>query len=373
MKWVFWMSALVIAYTYFGYVGWLWLRKRLRPQPVKAGSYIPLISIVMVVRNEAPVLRRKLQNLLALDYPRDQFDLIVVSDGSEDGSNEILTEYAKDPRVRTMISSAIRGKAAGLNEAVAIARGELVMFTDARQCIEPRALRLLADNFADPEVGCVSGELMLGDPYSGETVKGMGLYWWMEKQIRELEAASGSVVGATGAIYAVRRKFLVRVPEEIILDDVFIPMNVVRQGGRVVFELKARAWDTPDLGREREFARKVRTLSGSYQLLQLAPWLISRANPIRFEFVSHKLLRLAAPFALALALITSFLLPQPVYQFAFWLQVAFYALSVLAMMRLTRGPVTRVADAALTFVTLNTAAVVAFANFVTGRKAVWIR
>ena len=373
MKWVFWMSAAFIAYTYFGYAGWLWLRKRLRPQPVKSASYTPLISIVMVVQNEAPVLRRKLTNLLTLDYPVDRFELIVVSDGSEDGSNEILAEYAKDPRVRTIVSPAVRGKAAGLNEAAAVACGELVMFTDARQYIEPRAVRLLAENFADPDVGCVSGELMLGNAQTGETGKGMGLYWRMEKQIRELESASGSVVGATGAIYTVRRKFLVPVPTDTILDDVFIPMNVVRRGARAVFEPMARAWDAPDLGREREFARKVRTLSGNYQLLQLAPWLLSCENPVRFEFVSHKLLRLAAPFALAVALVASFLLPQPVYKFAFWLQVAFYALSVLAVVRLTRGPVARAADAALTFVLLNTAAAVAFANFVTGRKAVWIR
>jgi biofilm PGA synthesis N-glycosyltransferase PgaC len=373
MKWVFWGSAGLIAYTYFGYPLWLWLRKRLRPRPVRSGGYTPSISIVMVVRNEALILQRKLENLFALDYPSDHLEFIVVSDGSEDCNNQILTEYAQDPRVRAVINPVARGKAAGLNEGVAIASGELVVFTDVRQYIEPKSVRLLAENFADPDVGCVSGELMLGDPQTGETAKGLGLYWHMEKQIRELEAASASVVGATGAIYAVRRKFLVPLPAETILDDVFIPMSVVRQGARVTFEPMARAWDVPDLGRDREFARKVRTLSGNYQLLQLAPWMLSRTNPILFEFISHKLLRLLAPFALVLTFVASFLLPQPIYKFAFWSQLAFYGLSVLAMVRLTPGPMTQVADAALTFVTLNTAAIVAFVNFVTGRKAVWLR
>ncbi len=239
--------------------------------------------------------------------------------------------------------------------------------------IEPDAVRLLLENFADPDVGCASGELMLGDPRHGEAARGMGLYWRIEKTVRELESKSGSVVGATGAIYAVRRNLLVAVPPETILDDVYIPMYVVRQGARVVFEPQARAWDAPDLGAEREFARKVRTLSGNYQLLQLAPWLLRSSNPLRFEFVSHKLLRLLVPFALAAALISTLMLSHPFYRMALAAQVAFYALGLMAMAQWMKGPLARIADAALTFVVLNTAAAVAFANFVTGRKAAWNR
>src|SRR5207245_5610917 len=137
------------------------------------------------------------------------------------------------------------------------------------------------------------------------------------RRLGELEAAAGSVVGATGAIYAVRRSLLVAVPPETILDDVYIPMHVVRQGARVVFDERARAWDLPDLGTGREFARKVRTLTGNYQLLQLAPWLLGNANPVRFEFVSHKLLRLIVPFAIAAALVSSLLAGEPIYRTAF--------------------------------------------------------
>jgi hypothetical protein len=171
----------------------------------------------------------------------------------------------------------------------------------------------------------------------------------------------------------VRRELLVRLPEETILDDVYIPMHVVRQGARVVFDPRAKAWDQPDLGKDREFARKVRTLSGNYQLLQLAPWLLTRDNPIRFQFVSHKVLRLVVPFALAIALVSSFLLPQATYRGALGLQLLLYGLSALAMTQLKMGPLGRTADAALTFVLLNMAAAVAFANFVTGRKVAWGR
>jgi len=373
MKWVFWGAAAVIAYTYLGYAAWLWVRSRMRLFPVQTGPYLPSISVVMVIRNEAEVIRQKLENLLLLNYPKDLMQLIMVSDGSTDGTNEILLEHAADPRVRVILNSDPQGKAAGLNSAINAVSGEIVVFTDARQKIDRDAVRLLMENFADPSVGCASGELMLGDPDSGEAGKGMGLYWRVEKEIRQLESASGSVVGATGAIYAVRRNLLVQLPPGTILDDVYIPMNVARRGKRVVFDPRARAWDAPDLGRGSEFARKVRTLSGNYQVLQLSPWLLTRENPLLFEFVSHKLSRLLAPFALALTLVASLLAGQPLYRTLFGLQVAFYGLSLLSITHVKLGPLARLSDAAFTFVVLNTAAAMAFANFVTGRKTVWIR
>jgi poly-beta-1,6-N-acetyl-D-glucosamine synthase len=371
MKWIFWGSVALIGYTFAGYPGWLWLRSRLRPRPVRADPCHRSVSVVMVVRNEAPQLRDKLNNLMELNYPSDTWEIVAVSDASTDDTNEILSEYARNERVRVILNSQARGKAAGLNDALKVCRGEIVVFTDARQRLEPHSVRFLAENFSDAAVGCVSGELMLGDPHAGEAGQGLGLYWRFEKWVRELEAASGSVIGATGALYAVRRLLLVPFPPDTILDDVYQPMQVARQGFRVVFESRAKAWDKPNLGAGREFARKVRTLSGNYQLLQVAPWLISSANPLRFEFVSHKLFRLVVPFAVAGALLSAMLLRQPLYRMALLMQLAFYALSLLAMMRLRPGLLARAADAALTFVVLNTAALVAFANFVTGRRAAW--
>ena len=333
----------------------------------------------MVVRNEEAVVARKLDNLLALDYPREKLHVVVVSDGSSDTTPAILADYARDPgvgaRVRTLAKPASQGKAAGLNDAIKLATGEVLLFTDARQHIESSAVRLLIENFADPSIGAASGELMLGDPATGETGKGMGLYWRVEKKIRELESASGSVVGATGAIYCARRSLLETspLPGGTILDDVLIPMQVVRQGSRVIFDSRARAWDSPDLGEGREFSRKVRTLSGNYQLLQLAPWLLSSQNPIRFEFISHKLSRLAVPFALVALLIASIFPPQPFYRAVLVAQLAFYGLSLAALAGMKIGPLSRIADPARTFVVLNSAAMVAFVNFVTGRKAVWVR
>ena len=373
MRWLFWISAAVIGYSYLGYPLWLWLRSRWSPRPVRRGASEPPVSAVMVVCNEEAVVARKLENLLGLDYPPCKLEVVVVSDGSSDRTDEILAGFSNETRLRTIAKPVSRGKAAGLNDAIRSARGDLLLFTDARQHIEPGALRFLAENFADPEVGAASGELMLGDPASGETAKGMGLYWRIEKTIRELESASGSVVGATGAIYCARRDLLDALPEGTILDDVLLPMQVARRGQRVVFDPRARAWDSPNLGDQREFSRKVRTLGGNYQLLQLAPWLLRSPNPIRFEFVSHKLSRLAVPFALLAFLIAAIFLPAPFYRLVLLAQVVFYTLSLVALGGFRTGPLSRVADAARTFVVLNSAAMVAFVNFITGKKAVWAR
>jgi len=373
MKFVFWFSASVIAYCYLGYVSYLWVRSRLLPRPVRRGGDEPAVSVLLVVKNEEAVIAGKLRNLLALDYPPEKLEVIVVSDGSDDGTPAILSQFAQDLRVRTIMKTVPFGKACGLNHAVEAARGELLFFTDARQNIEPGALGYLIENFSDPSVGAASGELMLGDPADGESEKGMGMYWRIEKKVRELESASGSVPGATGAIYCARKALLEPLPEGTILDDVLLPMQVVRKGFRIVFDSRARAWDSPDLGGSREFARKVRTLSGNYQLVQLAPWLLSGENTIRFEFVSHKLLRLVVPFALLGLLLGAFFLHGALYRAALIGQLAFYALSLAAIGRLKIGPLTRLGDVARTFVVLNSAALIAFLNFVTGRKAVWAR
>jgi biofilm PGA synthesis N-glycosyltransferase PgaC len=373
MKWLFWCSLAVLAYTFGGYVLWLWLRSLFYKRRVMRAALVPSVSIVMVVRNEEGALEDKVRNLLELDYPTEQLQTVVVSDGSTDRTEAILRRYAENPRVHVLMNSLQQGKASGLNDAMAWTQGEIVVFTDARQRIESGALRLLTENFADPEVGCVSGELMLGDCESGEVVNGTGLYWRIEKRVRELESSTGSVVGATGALYAVRRELIPAVPAGTILDDVYIPMCVARSGARVVFDGRARAWDAPDLGAQREFRRKVRTLSGNYQLLQIAPWLLRGENPLRFQFISHKLLRLLAPFALAAALISTVFLPAPLYRAALLCQIIFYALGFLGMLPGEKGPLTRMADAAYTFVMLNVAALMAFGNFVTRRKELWVR
>jgi len=364
---LFWLCFALVAYTYVGYAVLLWLLARLRPRPVACGLYEPRVSIVIAARNEAANLPAKIENLRRLQYPPERMQIVIVSDGSTDGTEDILRR--EGAAIVSVLLEGAQGKAAALNAAVRHASGELLFFQDVRQKVDSEALRALAGCFADPSVGAASGELSLesaaGTPHS------LGLYWTIEKAVRKLEAASGSVVGVTGAIYAIRRELYTPIPAGTILDDVLIPMQIARGGRRVVFQPAALAHDRIFPEKGREFARKVRTLTGNYQLLRLAPWILSSANPLLFRFISHKLLRLLIPLLLVLMLIASAAAAGFLYGALFWCQIAFYTLAALGMV----SPAARrfkPVGLANTFVMLNAAAAVAFYNFIVDRNAVWV-
>ena len=369
MKLLFWISIFLILYSYLLYPIWLFLRARLYPRLVRGKPIFPKISIVIAVRNEEKHLEEKLHNLQRLDYPGELIETIIVSDGSSDRTNDILSNFA-DHRVRSILLPAHGGKAEALNHAIEAVNGDIVVFMDARQRVAPDSLKTLVESFADPTVGCVSGALMLGD---GEETspRGVGSYWRMEKSIRYWESTGGSTVGATGALYAVRRYLVPHLPTGLILDDVFVPMEVVRRGVRVIFEPRALAWDKLPSNPKQEFRRKVRTLYGNYQLLRLAPWLLTTVNPLRFEFVSHKLCRLGVPFAIIGMILSSVFLPGFVYRLPLAAAVGVGTLGALSFVRVPVRLASRLADLALAFVLLNTAAFVAFFYFAAGKKRVW--
>ena len=372
MKPLFWSSGFLIFLAYAGYPIWLYCRARFWPRPVRRASISPTVTIVLAVHNEEKCLAAKLRNLATLEYPPDRLNVIVVSDGSSDETNKILEAWGNANR-QIVILPNHSGKATALNHGVARAKGEIIVFTDARQTIATNALKNLVANFADPSVGCVSGELVINQDQNAPSSRGVGLYWQLEKKIRHWEGLAGSTVGATGAFYAVRRDPPLRLPQETILDDVYIPFQVVLQGQRVVFEPTALVSDDRKLGPKQEFRRKLRTLMGNYQLVRLAPWVLTRSNPLRLQFVCHKLLRLMVPFCLLCLLVSSFSLRGDIYGLALMLQLVFYALAVLSIFHARVGIVSRLADISLAFIVLNTAAAIAFLYFVTGRKAVWAR
>lgn len=369
MKLLFWTCLAITGYAYFGYAIWLWLRVRLRRYPIVRGPIVPSVSILIAVRNEDANLPAKLNNLYLLDYPRDQLQIVIASDGSTDRSASILCEQAS--RILPIILEESNGKACALNEAVKHATGDILVFLDARQFVQPDAVSELVSCFADSTVGAVSGELLLESSAAAPAPDALGVYWKIEKALRKLESASGSVVGVTGAIYAIRRELYTEMPPGTILDDVFVPMHVARMGKRVVFQPTAIACDRIFSDKGKEFARKVRTLTGNYQLLGLAPWLLSPSNPLLFRFISHKLLRLLVPLLLVLMLIASLMSTGPFYRAVFGFQILFYLLASLG----TLSPSTkrlRPVAIANTFVVLNAAAALAFYNFVAGRSRVWV-
>jgi len=372
MKLLFWSCASLIIFAYAGYPICLYFRARFWPRPVRRGSIFPTVTIVLAVHNEEKNLPAKLANLAALDYPADRLEMVVVSDGSTDETNKIVSAWQKCGR-RAVILPEHRGKANGLNHGMAEAQGEIICFTDARQRIASDSLRNLVANFADPSVGCASGELILRDDPNAPSSDGVGLYWRLEKSIRNWEGLTGSTVGATGAFYAVRKDLLLPLPEGTILDDIYIPLQVARKYSRVIFDPRAVAWDDFTPSHKQEFRRKVRTLAGTYQLLLVAPWVLTSANPLRLRLVCHRLLRLLVPFALVGVFVSTLWLREGMYELVLLLQVVLYAMATLSALRAQTGFLSRMSNISLAFILLNTAAAVAFIYFITGRKAVWAR
>jgi cellulose synthase/poly-beta-1,6-N-acetylglucosamine synthase-like glycosyltransferase len=335
METLFWASVFLVAYVYAGYPLLLALWSRIAGRPPRAALAgtcpCPTVSVVIAARNEAQRLVSRIHNLLALTYP-EPIEIIIVSDGSTDDTRAAVMPFAD--RVR-FIEVPRGGKPRALNVGVAAARGEVIVFADARQRFAPDALLALASNFADPDVGVVTGELMLdcelGDVPGSTVAEGVGLYWKYEKWMRRHESRVWSTLGATGAIYAMRRSLWRPLPPETLLDDVLAPMRVVLGGKRVVFEERARAFDrVADAAAESR--RKTRTLAGNYQILALEPrLLIPFVNPVWLQYVSHKLGRLIVPWALLTTLVSSAALASRswLYALALLVQLCFYGLAIV--------------------------------------------
>lgn len=334
---LFWLSSFVIVYVYVGYPLLLAAWARLvaqapRKAPAGSGRSWPSISIVLAARNEAARLPDRIANLLELTYPGRR-EIIVVSDGSTDRTADVVS--AIDASVR-VIEVPAGGKPLALNAGVEASQGEILIFADARQSFSPRALVEMVANFDDPQVGGVTGELVLdseGRDGTESTIgEGVGLYWNYEKWLRRNESAVWSTLGATGAIYALRRALWRPLPADTLLDDVLAPMRAVLAGYRVVFEERARAFDRTSPDAAAESRRKTRTLAGNYQILAQEPrLLVPLLNPVWLQYMSHKIGRLVIPWALAGALVSSALLGASswAYAAAFAAQIGFYGLAAI--------------------------------------------
>lgn len=321
---MFWLSLILIAYVYFGYPAVLVIWRRLGARPVRKQYWEPAVTLVIAAHNEAARLENKLNNCLELDYPKKKLQIVVSLDGPTDGSEFLVWKYAAQ-KVEMVHSKEHTGKAGALNRAMKRATGEIVVFADVRQMFAPNAVRELVANFADESVGAVSGELVLRDSDNQESGEGVGLYWRYEKALRMLESDIHSVAGATGAIYAIRRELYEELPSDTLLDDVLTPLRIVLKGKRALLDPEAKAYDSVACCPLAEYGRKVRTLSGNYQLLKqcsesLLPW----RNPIWVQFVSHKLGRLLVPWALLVLFTTNLFMLRGFYLMTFSLQAAWY-------------------------------------------------
>jgi len=368
---VFWLSLICLLYTYVGYPAVMWMRARLRSQPWKKSPITPSVSIVLAVHNGVSLLARKIEHLLGLDYPNLK-EIIIVSDGSTDGTVELLVRE-QDSRIKAIILDEHGGKAVAVNAGVAAATSDVIMFVDIRPEIAPGAIQELVSNFADERVGCVSGNLKLRDDgHDAASAAVGGLYWRYEQWIRTCEGISDSPVGVYGGFYAIRRELAMRLPDGIILDDMFQPLSIIRQGYRSVVDPAAFVFDTWPKKVEGEFHRKVRTLAGNYQLLQLAPWTLTLENRVLFQLVSHKVMRLVVPYLLVLMLISAVALStdSAFFKVLAALQVFGWTVAVLGLRY--RIPVLhRVAAPAAALLMLNAAAVVGLYKFLCTAGPLW--
>jgi len=369
---LFWGCVLLLAYTYVGYPVLTCAWAAVQPRPPRRTGNDPTVSVVIVAHNEGSRIRERIENLLALDYPRHRLEVVLASDGSTDGTPERAVAY-QPFGVKVMAFEHRRGKAAVLNEVVPKAGGEIVVLADARQRFEPDALRALVGPFADPQVGAVSGELFLANDVDGTPVgEGIQFYWNYEKRIRRYESRVHSTVGATGAIYAIRRTLFEPIPEDTLLDDVLVPIRIARRGFRVVFEPAARAYDRAAVTAGQEFTRKVRTIAGNFQLFAREPWLLNPFhNRLWLQTVSHKGLRLLSPLLLAAALGANlFLLDRPFYRWTLGIQVIFYATALGGYVFRGASKQVPLVSVLYVFCLLNWVTVVAFLRFITGRQGV---
>lgn len=349
----------------FGYPLLLLALAHLASQPARKELSRRTVSILLPVRNGERWMEAKLRCLLGLDYPRDLVEIIVISDGSTDRTAELARRFQEVQ----LIEIAPGGKAAALNAGLARATGEILFFTDVRQRLDPKSLSNLVARFADPRVGVVSGELVILDGTSSEEAS-TGLYWRYEKWIRKSLGALGSIPGATGCIYAMRRELARPLPPYTINDDMYEPLAAWLGGYRVTLEESAKAYDDPT-SLNAEFRRKVRTLAGVYQIIGIFPALLMPRRGIWIHFVSHKLGRLLLPFALIAAAVSSVWLPQPWSTLTIAAQAVFYTLAAVDLLLREGVFVKRLTSPIRTFVVLMAAAFCASSILFRDAKSFW--
>jgi cellulose synthase/poly-beta-1,6-N-acetylglucosamine synthase-like glycosyltransferase len=332
----------------------------------KQARYAP-VCVIVPVRNGAVWVERKIRSLLDSDYPPELLNVLIVSDGSTDGTDNLVAHYG-DARV-ALISLPPGGKGIAVTRGMAEAKGDILVMTDVRQEFDPQAVKQLVACFADPAVGVVTGELIIREGNTLEE-RHTGMYWRYEKWIRRNLNRIDAMLGATGSIYAIRRELATSVPPEILCDDVFLPLTIAFRGYRIYFEDEAKAFDLPTT-LESEFWRKVRTQAGVYQIIFRFPGLLWPGNRRFLHFASHKVGRLLLPLALLTVLFSSSFLRGPYNWIALLGQALFYGLALFDPLIPEHLPLKRLTAVIRAFVVLVAAAGCAIVVFFLPATKLW--
>ena len=361
------LSGSLIIYVLAGYPLLLARIARRQTRTIQKDAALRRVSVVVAVRNGEKFLAAKLRSILACNYPRELMEITVVSDGSDDATDGIAQSFAAEG-VR-FYRNERTGKGAAVNTGIANSTGEILILTDVRQTLDPDAIRNVVACFGDPIVGAVSGELSIRPGLSAEEAD-TGLYWKYEVFIRKHMSRVDSTFGTNGPFYALRRSLAVPIPENTLLDDVYLPLAAFFKGYRLILEESAKAFDYPTT-LTSEFQRKVRTQAGLYQILKLYPELLRSSNRMRIHFLSAKFGRLIMPFLLILVAFSTFGLADPVRGIMLVAQGLFYLTALLDRWVPQRSVFKRVSSPIRTFVVLMAAAFLATKIFFVPAQGLW--
>jgi cellulose synthase/poly-beta-1,6-N-acetylglucosamine synthase-like glycosyltransferase len=370
---LFWTAIFLIIYTYMGFPLLIVLRGFFGSRPYKRAELtaLPSVSIVISAYNEASTIAQKLDNMLSLDYPRGNLEIVIASDGSTDGT-DILVERYKEHGVK-LLTLPHYGKSAALNAAVTLSKGEILVFSDANSMYKSDAIQELVKPFADPTVGGVAGNQIYKTEISGgSSGDGERAYWNFDRTLKLFQSKSGNTLAATGAIYAIRRSLFRPIPDGVS-DDFVTSTSVIAQGYRLVFAPDAIAYEPVAATNRIEFGRKVRVSIRSWRAFIYMRELL---NPFRYgfysiQFFSHKILRYLVVFPLLMLFLVSPFLWRTgyIYQMAAIAQVAFYSFALLGFwLNETRFGQIKMFAIPFYFCMVNAAALVATIGVLRGRE-----
>lgn len=370
MQLIFWLSAAALLYTYAGYSLLLFAVSKLRPRPVRSAEISPSVSVIITAYNEERDLAVKLENTLALDYPRELLEIIVASDCSTDATDEIARSFAA--RGVKLVRQPVRlGKTAAQNAAVAHARGEIILFSDATSHYQPDVVRKLMPSFADETVGCVAGRLIYVDPSTSRVGHGARSYWNYETFLKKHESRACSLIGASGCLYAVRRTAYVPLANDAC-SDFIIATKMVEQGLRCIYEPQAICSEATNRRSNNELRMRVRVITQTLNDLWRHRWMLNpfRAGFYSVQLISHKILRYMVPFFLIVLFMTTAVLAVTSLPFRIALigQLLAYGGAVLSWIFERAGVRACLLALPQYFLLANLASLIAFYKFLSGER-----
>jgi len=371
---IFWVSSILVVYPYIAYPFLLKISNLVFSKPVKRKEFLPTVTVIIPAFNEASCIEETIKNKLSQDYPLDKIDIIVVSDESTDGTDEIVEKYIKNNKVQLIRQVPRRGKAAGLNLAMKQASGEIIIFSDANSIFESDAIRKMVENYSDPSVGYITGNLTYVVEKNGVAERGSDAYMRFENYLRAIETKFSSVIGVNGGVDSIRKELYKDIPQDQITDFV-LPLHVIEQGKRVIYDERARSFEAPNAEVSTEFRMRVRV---ALRALRGLVYMRKLFNPFRYArtsfcLVSHKLIRYFAPCFMIFALVSNALLYRhELYASLLVVQLLFYALALMGMLKLSGVVFGKLTKVPSYFVLSNAAFFVAIIKLFKGESmAMW--